>query len=165
MTVVAEVAGVDDGGRLYQVSGLPAAPLCSQAQLVFSLFVVSTFSTTGPISWYLLSPNRLHLPQASSCLTITMGITNSPRTSTLAITTSQKITFSGSSRLNLHGASRPPLCSFAKPSSQRVWQNRLWLKRWTLSKRRRVNKKTQRSRLKRKCPGAIQSFDSFQYTT
>ena len=131
-------------------------------QLFFSLFV-SSLSTTGPISWYLLSPNRLHSPQASSCLTITMGITNSPRTSTLAITTSQKITFSGSSRPNLHGVLRPPLCSFAKPSSQRVWQNRLWPKRWTLPKRRRVNKITQRSRLKRKCPGAIQSIDSFQY--
>jgi len=30
VTIVAEVAGVDDGGRLYKVSGLPAAPLCSQ---------------------------------------------------------------------------------------------------------------------------------------
>ena len=41
MTLVAEVAGVDDGGRLYQVA--LAAPLCSQARNCFICFFASSF--------------------------------------------------------------------------------------------------------------------------
>ena len=119
--------------------------------LIIFFFVALTLRTIGLISWSLLSPNSLPSSQVSSCLTITTGIT----TSTLVITTSQKISFSGSSRPNLHGVLPPPLSSSVKPSSQRVRRSRLWLIRSTLPRRRRVDETTQRSRLKLKCPGRL----------